>query len=375
MNRPGNTSRGCGSFLYYLFLAVYAWAGLGNSLTAVMGRFRNLFYYPLFFFSGLIFTSRASDMERYLWFIRIHVLIAVAAGALSLYFPGLQLSKIYAGGEVVEAQYFMLVNHGTALLCCLVFTHDLIALATRRRRILFHVFFMTITLAGIAGCQNRSVLACFLLMTAAVVFLGLRAEKPVRRWMWASLSLTVVLVAVLVVSLLLSPFYSNFKGRVAETVRTFSGEQEFFTTNTGIRAGRTVAAFHEWLKSPVIGCGWGDQISVYHIYDFEGNYVRTNFGTPRNYFMTLLYQTGIIGFLLMMSLFYYIFRRLQPRDKLSRHNTIGYTFLLFYAVFLVFNVANTLLDGHPVSVPIFFFLTGAAVSGRALTGKASQPAQ
>jgi O-antigen ligase len=353
-------------FLYYLFLIFYSYAILGNDLSVVFGRFRTLFFYPLLFFPGLLFTGNKRDVDMYFRVIKIYVLISVIIGFLSLKFPGLDLALRFArddsGVTLVESPYFMIVNHGTALLCCLVFIHELLNILREPGKILKPVFFVGISLTGIIGTQNRSIYIFFILSFFLILWYTRKAERIIKVRIKIFALFLIILTVGIMSFLINSPLYEKFEERIDSTIGTFSGERYFFNTITGIRIGRTIATFKEWLKTPVLGCGWGNQMTEYHIYDLEGNYVRTNYGTPHNYYITILYQTGIPGFVIMICIFYGIYRSLKPRERLNRENTTAYSLFIFYLVFLVFNIANTHLYAHPVFIPVNFFLLGAAVS-------------
>ncbi len=349
-------------FLYYLFLAFYAYSILGNSTSATLGRFKNLFVYPLLFFSGLTFTTTTSDMDKYLRYIRIHILISILFGILSLKFPSLDLTNIYIKGEVVASRYFMLVTHATALLCCFIFIHELLEISKKSQKTSRSLFFMGISALGIMGTQNRSVLIVFIFMIILVFFYSQKAGSPIKERMRIYLSCLLLLLVAVGFFLVQSPLYEKFQKRIQETTMAFSGEGEFFNTIPGVRIGRTIAAFNEWTKSPIIGCGWGNQITEFKIYNWEGKYIRTNYGTPHNYYITILYQTGIIGFFIMMYFFYFLYKKIKPHRQLHPQNIMSYTFFIFYLGFMVFNIANTHFYGDPVFIPVFFFLLGAMVS-------------
>jgi O-antigen ligase len=353
-------------FLYYGLLIFYAYALLGNSLHEVFGRFRNLFFYPLLFFPGLAFITTRQDIEVYFKLIKIYVVISVLLGLLSFIYPTLSPAPVYArdasGKVITESLYFMVVGHGTALLCCLVFIRESLCLLGKTGNPARSLSFIVIASIGIAGTQNRSIWGVFLLSFLLIVWYSRSSDKVIRRRRKVLAISVILLTAGLIIFLIYSPAAGKYEKRIRETIGTFSGERDFFNTITGIRIGRTLAVFREWQKKPLLGCGWGNQMTEYPIYDLKGNYIRTNYGTPHNYYVTLLYQTGLIGFLLMIFLYYRIYRGLKPRDALGRHNITAYSFFIFYLVFLVFNIANTHLYSHPVFIPVSFFLLGAAVS-------------
>jgi O-antigen ligase len=353
-------------YLYYLFLVFYSYALLGNSINDVLGRFRNLYFYPLLFFAGLLFTRGKADMNRYLGIIKIYLVIAVVIGMLGVVYPSFRMAKIYArdeaGAAVVEPLYYMIVEHGTALLCCLVVIHQLLHLLRKPQKTLKPVFFVTIGLIGIIGTQNRSIYIVLLLSFFLMGWYTRKAERQIKTMVKTAAIFLILFMAGSIVVFIYSPLHEKFQDRIDETVTTFTGEKEFFKSITGIRLARTLITFNAWLKTPVLGCGWGNQITQYDIYDFHGNYIRTSYGTPHNYYLTILYQTGIIGFVLMIFIFHGIYRILKPRESLNRGNTMAYSLLIFYLVFLVFNVANTHLYAHPVFIPVNFFLLGTVVS-------------
>jgi O-antigen ligase len=353
-------------FLYYLLLVYYSYAIQGNSVSDVMGRFRALFFYPLLFFTGLRYVTGNRDGERLMRIVKLHVLISVTIGLIGLINPSFDIVKIFTRNETgvssVKSMYFMVVGHGTALLCCLVFGWEMLAILANIRSGVRSFFFVIISIIGVIGSQNRSVLVVFLL-TCVLIYLHTRkSEKAIKTKMRTVVLLLLLIMAGCFTIILNTPFYEKFEARINKTINTFSGENDFFNTITWIRVGRSVATYNEWLKNPVFGCGWGNQMTEFDIYDLDGNYVRTNYGTPHNYYITILYQTGIIGFVIMMSLLVGVYRKLKPKENLHRGNTAEYAFFIFYSVFLVFNIVNTHLYSHPVFIPVSFFLLGAAVS-------------
>jgi O-antigen ligase len=285
---------------------------------------------------------------------------------MGVVYPSFRITKIYArdeaGAAVVETLYYMIVEHGTALLCCFVVIHELLVILKKPKKILKPVFFVTTGLIGILGTQNRSIYIVFLFLIFLIAWYTRKAEKIIKARMKTMALFLGLFVAVSIVVIIHSPLREKFQDRIDETIKTFTGEKDFFNTITGVRVGRTIATFKAWLKTPVLGCGWGNQIREYHIYDLEGNYVRTNYGTPHNYYLTILYQTGIVGFVIMISILAGIYRSLKPGKRLNRENTMEYSLFIFYLAFLVFNIANTHLYAHPVFIPVNFFLLGAVVS-------------
>lgn len=371
---------------YYLILAGYARFMLGSSLHHVLGGFRYLLFYLLTFFAGLYFTTSMADMVRITRYIRIHLVLAIVPGVLSLWFPALNPASIYLDGKLSPPLYFMVVGVETALLGGLVFVQELLALAARRHATWFSLVFLLAALVGILGSQNRGVLAAVLLMTGLVFGYGLKADRPVKKRLLTCLGLAMLVTAGLCLALLFSPAYEKFKGRVEATIAFFKGEEPFFRTIPGVRIGRNVVIFKEWLKSPVIGCGWGQEIKEYRISDWQGKHVKVCSGTPHNYFITILYRNGVIGFVLMMAILGLIFRRLKPNRPMDRENGLEYTLFIFYIGVLLFSAANTQLYSHPVFIPVVFFLFGAGVSHASLhrtsenqrlpeTALAAQPAR
>jgi O-antigen ligase len=353
-------------FLYYLYLIFYSYALLGNSINDVFGRFRNLFFYPLLFFAGLVFTRGKADMNRYLGMIKIYLVIAVLIGMVGLVYPSFRMAKIYArdeaGAALVETLYYMIVEHGTALLCCFIVIHQLLVILKKPKKTLKPVFFVIIGLIGIIATQNRSIYIVFLFSIFLIAWYARKAGPVFKARMKTTALFLILFAAASILVVIHTPLREKFQGRIDETIQTVTGEKEFFNSITGVRLARAVITFNAWLKTPVFGCGWGNQIREYHIYDLEGNYVRTNYGTPHNYYLTILYQTGIIGFVIMISIFSGIYRALKPGIRLNPENTTEYTLFIFYLGFLVFNIANTHLYAHPVFIPLNFFLWGAAVS-------------
>jgi len=257
-------------FFYYSFLLFYSYAFLGSGLNEVLGRFRMLFFYPLLFFCGLITTNDLSEIEIYYTIIKIHVLVSVILGIISFNFPGFESVQQFKNSEsgviVTQKPYFMLVTHGTALLCCLVFIREFLDLLKKSKKVPGHIFFIVISLSGILGTQNRGIWIVFLLSILLLFFYTRKSEPLIRS---RAKKVIIIFIIVLIAFLLVifhSPLYKKFENRIDETVQTFTGEKAFFKSITGIRVARTMIAFREWLKTPILGCGWGNQIRKYEIY-------------------------------------------------------------------------------------------------------------
>ncbi len=355
--------------VYYTFLMLCARYIQESSLLAILDRFRNLFIYPLLFLAGLVCVIEREDVKWLVWAVRFHVLISVLYGLFCLALAGTNPATVYFRGVSIPASYFMLVNHGTAVLCCLVFVFEFVSVAVRRRRFLSASPFLAASLAGIIGSQHRSTIVVFGIMILLVCGYGIRAEKAVRKRVLYGAGLTLLLVTAISLAMFLPSVNQLYKKRIAETKDTVSGRRSFFNTNLGIRVGRTVATLREWSKYPILGCGWGRQMKEFKIYDLKGHYVRSVYGTSHNYYVTILYQTGIIGFAVMMVFFGKILQCSWPRGKLAMGKDTVFSFFIFLIGLLVFNGANTLMDSNPVTVPIFFMLLGAAVSHAVWAGK------
>lgn len=349
-------------FAYCLLQIFYAYALLGNPSSAVFGRFKNLFIYPLLFFSGMSLVREKNDLETLINLIRLHVLMALSLGVLSIIVPSLDISKIYSQGKVVDSLYFMLVPHGTALLCGLVFVYELLTVSSENKPRWPSFFFLVISSLGIIGTQNRSILVSFILMVLLVVVASLKGERLIRRRAKKYIAAILLILTATGLAIFSSPIRDRFSERINQTIEVFNGETEFFHTIPGIRIGRTLATYNEWLESPIIGCGWGNQITEFRIYDLQGNYVRTNYGTPHNYYITILYQMGAIGFIIMAFFYFLVFRALRPQGKLDRNNHPMYSVFIFFCGFMLYNLVNTHLYADPVFIPVFMALLGSMTS-------------
>ena len=353
-------------FLYYVFLVFYSYAVLGSPINRVLGRFRMLMAYPLLLFSGFVFTRQREDFKRYMKIIETYISISVMIGLAGIAYPSLSKGTVFVtnddGEAVSSALYFMVVGHGTALLGCLVIIYELLNLLRTQKAHPSSLFFLTVGLIGVIGSQNRSIYLTFLASLLLIVWVCRKAEKRIKNRMRIAIIILCFFVGGVVIVTVRSPIFKLFETRWQETAQIFDSDQEFFDTIPGIRVGRTIATFREWLKAPILGCGWGRQLTEYDIYNFAGEYVRTNYGTPHNYYMTLLYQTGIIGFLIMLLTYYRIYIFIKPKRLLDSETGDLYSLYIFYLIFLFFNIGNTHLYGHPVFIPVFFFLIGMSIA-------------
>ncbi len=348
--------------LYYSILSVYACFAPGYKGTLIVGHFRYLFFYPLAFFAGLSFTISAAARERYVLFIQVHVLLAMVSGMIGISFPGLALTSVYEGGRIVPPQYFMLVTPETALLCCFLFAHAALSLATGRGARPRHVFFLAASLAGILGTQNRSVLITLLLTTGLLFWAGRKAGPETRTRLKGPLLAMALLLGCFSLVGFLSPLREKFQKRFDDTISFFTNEKPFFRTIPGIRLARSLETIRVWKESPLLGQRWGETPPVFPIRDWSGKVLKTLGGTSHNYYLVLLYSTGLVGFALVMLLHWILGGKVRPTSGLDGPNVISYALYLFYAGVMVHAVANVQLYGHPVFIPVFFFLLGAAAA-------------
>ena len=98
------------------------------------------------------------------------------------------------------------------------------------------------------------------------------------------------------------------------------------------------------------------------IYDFNGKFLKTAYGTPHNYFINQLLQTGIVGLIFMLRIFYLVHKIIKPKVKISKKAIIDYSLYITFILILVFNFFNVYLYGTPAYIGVTFFLMGLSVS-------------
>lgn len=348
-------------FGWFLIVIIYSFL-LGNDYHQIFGRFRNLFVYPLLFFPGVLVCQNSRDVNRYLSLIKLFIFISIIVGTIHIIRP---IPFLINPRIETNQGYHMILNQRIGLISILVFIHACMSYFLKRNTIESILIVIACVFAAI-GSQNRSILICYVLAIIFICFFVLRERSVWFRYLKIAIVFVVVAVSSLFI-LMHSQYWERFERRYTKIVTEILGKSEFSQGER--RIGRTMAALRHWTQSPIMGTGWGSHVNEYVIYDFEGNYIETKYGTPHNYYAAILNQTGLIGFLIIMCLFYKIYKTIKPKKRLSKERILEYSFLIFFLTCLVFNAANVCMYGLVTYISVIYFIFGLAVANSCMNNR------
>ena len=341
---------------YYIIIIIYSYS-LDFDYHQILGRFRNLYVYPLVFFYGLLIIKRKEDFEQIFNIICVFFVLAMMVGMINIIKPLPMLSR--EGTDY----YLMIVNQRICLISILIFLSAFFSLCYGRKKIV-SIFYIVLCSIAAMGSQNRSILICYALASIMLAFVLFR-NKNVKVILSSTLAVLLFIGSFIICFswFIKTNYYNYFESRYNKIYSTITFNSHFENSQGMIRIGRSIATFKRTIDQyPVIGSGWGGQGSEYDIYDFKGNYLRTAVGTPHNYYLAVFEQTGFIGFIILMYLFYNIFKLIKPKRSLKLNTIMEHSLFLFFIIVMIFNVANVYMYGLASYIAFCYFFFGLAVA-------------
>ena len=338
-------------FSYYLVIMLLSI--LDNaSFQAVLGRFRNLYYAPLLFFVGLNFPG--DQIHNFFKIFKIFIILSILIGFFNLFYP----IEILQYDE--EHSYLMITNQKVASISIIGFVFCFLNIYLKKSSISDYIIVLLLILS-IIGSQNRSLIAIYVFSFLWMTYLLLKD----RHFSISLIFRYALLSIILIISFnyfLKFDFIENYIFRYQKMIEELAGSQDFSQSQFMTRIGRAISTFNIFIKNPFLGSGWDYELLELKIFDFNGNFVRTAYGTPHNYFINQLLQTGIIGFSVMMYFYIKVYKLIKPIYKLTKENLLNYSFFTFFFMILLFNTFNVYLYGSPAYIALIFFLFGLAIS-------------
>ncbi|WP_321417430.1 O-antigen ligase family protein [uncultured Desulfobacter sp.] len=317
-----------------------------------------MYFYTLLYFSGLILIKNKNDILTYYNIMKTFLVFSVFIGIINILKPIYLFGSPLFGGT----SYVMIMPPEIGVLSILFIIASIMSYVYNKDKIKNIVYIILFTIA-IIGSQNRSLFVCYIL-SFCITGLSIIKKKYINiRFFLISLGVFSVAVIVFII-LINSQYWYKFEGRYNKIVNEISGNREF--SQLDLRAGRSIETLKNWLNHPIWGAGWGNQLTEYKIYDEGKNEYRTWKGTPHNYYVALLEQTGIIGFIIFVYFFISVYKIIKPKNKLNQKNIQNYTFYFFFLIFLIFNLANVFLYSTVTYIAVCFFLCGVITANALL---------
>lgn len=355
---------------YYIFIMCYS-SYIGANVHEIGGRFRNLYVYPLMFFAGFILTNKKKDIGIYFNLIKLYIIIAIGFGVAKIYYPSLGLLLLYKGIDATD--YYMLVQFGTGLLAGLALVHQLMLCSLRKTVKIKDVLLMIVFAMAIIGTQNRSTVISAtipILIAICYVFKSQSLIKNRRSILVFSSVIFVVIMLVTTSWLTESAFYEDYiYTRLINITSPIITYDNYFNRSITTRLARVGSGLTLWMESPLIGKGWKG-IGYMHFIDLiSGRYIYTLYNSGAlSYYVSLLLHTGIIGFIIMMTFWWNVFKELRQSKAFKEINIEIFSILMFLISYMIFATFNYNLSGDAPFIACGFYIFGIGVGYNARFG-------
>jgi O-antigen ligase len=344
---------------FFGFFALLVGFGSGHQFNDVVGDFRRLFFYPLATLVAVGHILRRADVRKLILLFSVVLLII----------SGIALVRVTTGQTWDPAQFagtgdFRAIGYFTGVIVIMglgVFYG--LSLVSRGYRKWASLLF-SMLLIGVGFLSGYRLL--WVLAVMSPLFVSYAAYRGRTRNLRLILTL-VVSLAVLVGALLATwQFFPDWfliaRAKFEERVLGFS-----FQDNVRYVAWK--AAWNRFQSSPIVGVGIGDQFSFWGI-NSAGNPHLFRL-TTHNVFLTILYQTGVIGGSVFLAIHLRIIRYVWthlPKVQLRIRAPLAGMFSGYLAA-LVLGMLQPLFES-PGAIVGFYLWTGLMLrSVRICTGK------
>lgn len=269
--------------------------------------------------------------------LNVYVISAVVM-AIMIWGTG-QLDYLYADslkGERLGTEITGNANIFTALFMYSgVFAAWFVVNETKKRNRLFYLLaFVFILFIMISSGGRKTIIA---IMAALSVFLvlkkGSNKRKILRNLILASAVIVGVFAAILNIPLLYDLIGERFEGLFG----LFTGKGSTVSSDS-TREQMIVAALKGWLEQPLLGHG----IDSFKFFNRE---ITGHFYYAHNNFVELLYDVGLVGFVLFYYMYVYVYKQLRliQNSESYKYKVLGYGLLVELLVFDVGGISYYLV--------------------------------
>ena len=276
---------------------------VGHQLNDVIGDFRRFFLYPLAYFIPLSFNFNRSK-EKKLIFLFLITLLVICSIALFRVIT----SQTWDPAQFSQAGDFRAIGYFTGVIVVMglgVFYGQSLTQSGYRKWVTLMFCAFLIAVGFLSGYR---LLWVFIIATPLLVtYFTYRQTKGIFKIFGTVILIILLLIVVLLlVSRLFPDWFLLIQTKFLERVIGFS-----FVDNIRFFAWQT--AWEKFLTSPIYGVGIGDQFSFWG-FDSQGN-PHLFLLTTHNVFMSILYQTGIIGAIIFLAIHFRIIEYMRIKLK------------------------------------------------------------
>lgn len=308
-------------------------------------------------------TNKEKDIGIYFTLIKIYLIIAVGVGIVKIYYP----LEIFLPKGIDPTDYYMLVQFGTGLLAGLAFVHQLLLCNLRKTVKIKDVLLMIVFAMAIIGTQNRSTIisvAISLFISFAYVF---KSQSAIKIGKSILAFATVVFIIIMITTsnwFIESSFYQdNIYRRVTMITIPIIADDNYFNRSITTRLARVGGGLTLWMESPLIGKGWKGIENMVFIDLISGRYIYTlHNATVLSYYVSLLLRTGIIGFFIMMTFWWNVFKGLRQSRTFKKKNIEVFSILMYLISYMIYVIFNCNLSGDAPFIAVGFYIFGIGVA-------------
>jgi len=340
---------------YYIFIMIFSIID-GADYKPVLGRFRNLYFALLTFFVGLHFFNSIYEMKKIFKMLNVFFVFAFVVGVINILSP----IQFLTPDNFEEHRYTMIINQPIGSIVILISLLSLLKLFFKKGGVI-NIIMILLIFVAIVGSQNRS-LILLLALSVLLTLMTLIKQKSINFRNILIIGVTGLSFFIISINLSRTTFSESYLDRYNTMSDEITGDRNFEDSQLMLRIGRSIATFENFLKNPIFGAGWEYKFYELKIYDFDGKYLKTAYGTPHNYFMNQLLQTGIVGLFFMLRIFYLVYKNIKPKVKISKNSITEYSLYFTFILLMVFNFFNVYLYGTPAYIGVTFFFLGLSVS-------------
>jgi O-antigen ligase len=337
--------------LVYGFAAVIIGFSAGNSTNNVLGDFRRFFLYPLVALLPLSIKIKWSNLNKiFLWFCFALLIISAIA------FIRVVTNSSWDPEQFSATNQFRAIGYFSGILLC-IGVGLLYAISLNRHGIKKIVPWLILIIfeAAIFASGYRLLWILGIFLPIFITYFSSRGIGKVIRILEISVVVLLVLAALIFLIKSVSPdVYDRLSDRFITTINDLD-----FRNN--IRFFAWTSAWSMFTSSPIIGVGIGDQFEFLSL-SSGGQYYISHL-TTHNILISLLYQTGILGAGLFLSIHfvfvYFIWRTMASFESIIRIPLLG--LLAGYFSALIMGMVQPSFES-PGAIVLFYLLIGLIIN-------------
>jgi len=326
-----------------------------HELNRTIGDFRRFFYYPLAFFLGWNIISNKKNILKLEKIIVLAPFVIMAFAALRLATGQTWAPEIHARPEDFRAMPYF---DGIALI--FVFSYLIALFFARKKWKLYQMIIAFLIPIFILLSGFRLLWALFFLSVMIVLWFSFKQKEKKKYIRILVYLFLIILVSIVLLRTTGGKYYEMFETKIVNRILRYEHSSERW------RYPAWKSALDKFSSSPLLGTGLGDEPTFWAV-NSAGQWMKIT-RTLHNAFLEILYQTGIIGALLILWILakysITIYKNIPSVDRDAKPILIA-LFVLFVCG-LIQSLFQPYLN-HPGNGVLFYALMGISLKTVHLT--------